>query len=239
MPRCFDPDDPEMMDRPQPVSPALERDLAHLRGLNRWFGAWRIVRKVLGPVVAGHGVLKIADLCTGSGDMPRLMVEMGRRQGREVLVEAVEGHPATWEIGRRFCGDEPRISFVHADVRSWEPADSPDWIVCSLALHHFTEADAVAILTRMHRFAKSGVLLADLERSWWATLGIYTASLFYHEPMTVEDMRRSARAAFSWQELREMTVAAGWTGARQERFWYGRQAVWCMKQPAEFGDVAR
>lgn len=229
MRRRFDPDNPELMDRPQPVSPALERDLANLRGLNRWFGAWNIVRKVLGPQMRQRGRLRIADWCAGSGDLPRLMVELGRKKGTEVLVEAVEGHPATWEIGRRFCRDEPLVSFIHADVRTWEPAEPPDWIVCSLALHHFTESDAVAILTRMLRLAKCGVLIADLERSWWATAGIYIASIFYREPMTVEDMRRSALAAFSWRELREMTTAAGWLNVRRERFWYGRQAMWCLK----------
>ena len=229
MPRRFDPDDPELMDRPQPVSPALERDLANLRGLNRWFGAWRIVRKVLGPVWGKGGKVRIADLCSGSGDLPRLMVELGRQQGTAVQVEAVEGHPATWEIGRRFCQDEPAIRFVHADVREWQPEEPPDWVVCSLALHHFTVGDAVAILAKMRAVARCGVLVADLERSWWATAGIDVASLFYREPMTVEDMRRSARAAFSWDELKAMTAAAGWQGVRQERFWYGRQAAWEVK----------
>ncbi len=226
MSRCFDPNDPELMDRPQPVSVALERDLANLRGLNRWFGAGRIVRKVLGPALRGGGRLRIADWCAGSGDLPLLMVELGRRHGTEVLVEAVEGHPATCEIGRKFCQAEPAVSFIHADVRTWEPVEPPDWIVCSLALHHFTEADALLLLTRMRKFARAGVLVADLERSWWATAGIDAASFFYREPMTVEDMRRSARAAFSWQELRNLVVAAGWEQPQQERFWYGRQAVW-------------
>ena len=228
--RRFDPDNPELMDRPQPVSPALERDLANLRGLNRWFGAWRIVRKVLGPVLRPGGNVRIADLCTGSGDLPRLMVDLGRKQGTAVSVEAVEGHPATWEIGRRFCEGEPQISLIHEDVRLWEPAEAPDWIVCSLALHHFTQGDAVAILTRMRRLAKCGVLIADLERCWWAAAGIYAASIFYREPMTVEDMRRSALAAFSWEELRQMTAAAGWQDVHQERFWYGRQAAWCVRK---------
>jgi SAM-dependent methyltransferase len=228
MMRRFDPEDPELMDRPQPVSPALERDLANLRSLNRWFGAWRIVKKVLGPVLRQGGTVKIADLCSGSGDLPRLMVELGRKHGTTVLVEAVEGHPATWEIGRRFCGEEPAINFTHADVRTWEPAERPDWVVCSLALHHFTEADAIGILEKMRRLARHGVLVADLERSWWATAGIYAASFFYREPMTVEDMRRSALAAFSWQELQALTSASGWTAGAQERFWYGRQARWSI-----------
>ena len=228
MPRRFDPDDPELMDRPQPVSLALELDLANLRGLNRWFGAWRIVKKVMGPTLRLGGTVKIVDLCSGSGDLPRLMVELGRKHGTNVQVEAVEGHPATWEIGRQFCQSEPGITFTHADVRTWEPAERPDWVVCSLALHHFTESDAVTILAKMHRLARHGVLVADLERFWWATVGIYTASVFYREPMTVEDMRRSALAAFSWQELQAMTAAAGWPAGNHERFWYGRQASWSL-----------
>ncbi len=38
MKRQFDPAEPELMDRPQPVSAELERDLKNLRQLNRWFG---------------------------------------------------------------------------------------------------------------------------------------------------------------------------------------------------------
>ncbi len=213
------------MDRPQPVSPALERDLANLRGLNRWFGAWRIVERMLGPELRAGGELRVADLCAGSGDLPQLMVRLGKKHGTAVRVEAVEGHPATCAIGREFCQDIPEIEFVQADVRTWEPAVRPDWVVCSLALHHFTEADAVVILRRMREVARRGVLVADLERAWWAAGGIYAASLFYREPMTVEDMRRSARAAFSWQEMGALVREAGWRNPVQERFWYGRQSI--------------
>ena len=43
MKRSFDPAVLEMMDRPQPVSHELERDLERLRQLNRWFGSYRLV----------------------------------------------------------------------------------------------------------------------------------------------------------------------------------------------------
>src|SRR5205085_1396305 len=35
------------MDRPQPVTRELKRDLANLRSLNRWFGSHRLVRHFL------------------------------------------------------------------------------------------------------------------------------------------------------------------------------------------------
>ena len=43
MKRSFDPAVLEMMDRPQPVSTELERDLKRIRQLNRWFGSYRLI----------------------------------------------------------------------------------------------------------------------------------------------------------------------------------------------------
>ena len=47
MKRQFNPACPEWMDRPQPISRALERDLANLRSFNRWFGSYRLVQHFL------------------------------------------------------------------------------------------------------------------------------------------------------------------------------------------------
>jgi len=45
--RKFDPAVLELMDRPQPVTRELERDLANIRSLNRRFGSYRQVRHFL------------------------------------------------------------------------------------------------------------------------------------------------------------------------------------------------
>ena len=47
MKRSFDPAVLEMMDRPQPVSPELERDLARIRQFNRWFGSYRLILRFM------------------------------------------------------------------------------------------------------------------------------------------------------------------------------------------------
>jgi hypothetical protein len=39
MKRQFDPETLEIMDRPQPVSAELKRDLRNLRRFTRWFGS--------------------------------------------------------------------------------------------------------------------------------------------------------------------------------------------------------
>lgn len=229
--RRFDPENPEMMDRPQPVTVALRRDLANLRHLNRWFGAWRILRHWARPVFRRGRVLRIVDLCTGSGDLPIFLVQMARQAGCSLHVDAVDLHASTLAIAREHCAAWPEITIHEGDARFWEPPVKPDYVLCSLALHHFTEVDAVHILRRMAGMAKAGVLIADLERAWWATIGIYAASLFYREPMTVEDMRRSVRAAFSRAEMEAFTAVAGWINPTSKRFFYGRQAVWFQRLP--------
>ena len=78
MRRHFDPAELELMDRPQPVSSELEQDLRSIRQLNHWFGSHRIVRRFVCRWVKRGARMRIVDLATGSGDIPRLIVDRAR-----------------------------------------------------------------------------------------------------------------------------------------------------------------
>jgi ubiquinone/menaquinone biosynthesis C-methylase UbiE len=78
MKRRFDPEHPELMDRPQPVSAELRADLANLVSLNARFGSHRLVRRFIAAWLNPGRCYRVLDLCTGSGDIPRLMVEWAR-----------------------------------------------------------------------------------------------------------------------------------------------------------------
>jgi len=73
MMRQFDPAELELMDRPQPVCPELEQGLRSIRQLNRWFGSHRLVRRFMSRWVKPGARMRIVDLATGSGDIPRLL----------------------------------------------------------------------------------------------------------------------------------------------------------------------
>src|SRR5207237_1344201 len=64
------------MDRPQPVTRELERDLANLRSFNRWFVSHRLVRHFLRRCLIPYVKARIFELATGSGDIPRLMQQL-------------------------------------------------------------------------------------------------------------------------------------------------------------------
>jgi 2-polyprenyl-3-methyl-5-hydroxy-6-metoxy-1,4-benzoquinol methylase len=227
MKREFDPAEPELMDRPQPVSAELERDLQNLRQLNRFFGSYRLIRRFLRRWVKPGDRLRIADLATGSGDIPRLVVDYARSIGAAITVHAVDQQSSTLEIARRLSADYPEISYVNANILEWQREEPYDIVLCSLALHHFSDADAVRLLRSCRELSRRFVLISDLRRSYLAAIGVYvlTATIF-REPMTRYDGRRSAARAFSFDELRTLAERAGWKNFGHRKFHFARHAIW-------------
>src|SRR5438477_4085595 len=107
MKRSFDPAVLEMMDRPQPVSRESERDLEALRQLNRWFGSHRLVSTFIRRWITPGAQMRVVDLATGSGDIPRLLVDHARKIGARIQVDAVDRQAATLEIARSVSVEYP------------------------------------------------------------------------------------------------------------------------------------
>ena len=230
-PRDFNPSEPELMDRPQPVSAELEADLENLVRINRNFGSHRLIRWFLRRWLRPGGSYRVLDLCTASGDIPRLMVDWARARGIQLAVTAVDFQPATVAIARRRGAAYPEITFVEGDARAAAgEAGSYDFVFCSLALHHFSEEDAVGILRRGRALARGGVLVADLERGWLAAAGVWLmTAVLYREPMTKCDARASVRRAFNFAEFAALARRAGWERFEHRRFAVARQAVWTSR----------
>ena len=81
MRRQFDPAEPELMDRPQPVTDELVSDLRNLRQLNRYFGSYALIEHFLRRWILPGTEMRVLDLATGSGDIPRLVVDYARKVG--------------------------------------------------------------------------------------------------------------------------------------------------------------
>jgi 2-polyprenyl-3-methyl-5-hydroxy-6-metoxy-1,4-benzoquinol methylase len=227
MKRQFNPAAPEWMDRSQPVSLELERDLANLRSLNRWFGSHRLIRHFLARWLKRNTSVRILDLATGSGDIPGLIVDWARSKSVRVTIDAVDQQPSTIAIARRFNLNRPEINFASASLFEWESKEPYDVVLFSLALHHFSEEDALRVLQRCRELSCGAVLVADLRRTRWLSAAIYLLTAFaYSEPMTRNDARVSAARAFSFRELRSLAEGAGWKNFGHKRFAVGRQAIW-------------
>ena len=219
------------MDRPQPVSGELERDLENLRRLNRFFGSYKLVRRFMERWVKPGESARIADLATGSGDIPRLIVDHARSIGAAAAVDAVDQNSATLEIARKLSARYPEISFIDGNILEWGSPQAYDIVLCSLALHHFSEDDAVSVLRHCRELSRKWVLVSDLRRGYLATVGIFllTGTIF-REPMTRTDGRLSAARAFSFGEFRDLARRAGWKQFGHARFLFARQAIWLEPQ---------
>jgi len=236
MKRSFDQNEPELMDRPQPVTEELEKDLANLASLNRWFGSHRLIRRFLAAWLKSGRSYTVLDLATGAGDVPRAMVEWARSCGVALKVDAVDANASTIEIARQLSRAYPEIEFMRANALTYESPTTYDLVCCSLALHHFSEDDAVRLLRRTRQLSHRFVLVSDLERDPATTLGVWAlTALIYRNPMTQHDGRLSARRAFSFAEMRALADRAGWSNFGHARFLFCRQALWLDER--SFADI--
>jgi len=227
MKRRFDPAVLEMMDRDQPPSAKLERDLERIRQLNRWFGSYHLVLGFIRRWIRPADKIRVVDLATGSGDIPRLIVDYARKIGATVEIDALDRQPATLEIARRMSADYPEISYREANILEWNSVESYDITLCTLALHHFSNEDAARLVCRCCQVSKRFVLVSDLRRSFSLVAGVYVlTALIFREPMTRYDARLSAIRAFSFSEMRDLALRARWENFGHKRFHLARQAIW-------------
>lgn len=225
--RRFEACEPELMDRLDASPKELAAALHSLRGLNRYFGSYRIVLQFARRWIGRGDRMRILDLATGSADIPRVVVDYARRVGADVEIVAVDFQPATLEMAQAMSAAYPEIRCVRADVLEYEDAQLFDIVICSLALHHFSDEDAVRLLRRARELSRGYVLISDLRRGFLAQLGVYLlTTLIFRDRMTRRDGRASAAAAFSSAEMRELARRAGWTNFGAARFRFARQAIW-------------
>jgi 2-polyprenyl-3-methyl-5-hydroxy-6-metoxy-1,4-benzoquinol methylase len=225
--RRFDPSIMEMMDRPRQALKELEADLKNLEKLNRYFGSYSLVLFFLRRWFTCGKDVRLLDLCTGFGDIPRFIVDWCRLNNIPVEITAVDMQPATLELAQKQSGSYPEITYRAANVLDYLPSSPIDFVFCSLALHHFPDKDAVRLIRQTGLMTRGNILFSDLERSDLGIVGIYALTTFvFREPMTRFDGRLSMRRAFSFKEMGRLAESAGWRRFGHRRFSICRQAIW-------------
>lgn len=227
MRRVYDEANPELLDIRQPVNRKLEASLESLTVLNKYFGAYSLVRHFMRRWLEPGRTYRLLDLATGSGDIPRMIINWTRKHDVTMKIDAVDRQPATLEIARRASMDYPEINYIRADARTFCDAMTYDVVCCSLALHHFSELDALKVLRRACELSHDKVLIADLERTWFTWACVEAVTTFAtRDEMTRHDAKLSVRRAFSYDELGDLAVQAGWRNFGHARFVPARQAIW-------------
>lgn len=181
---------PELLDQASPEE--AQRNLANLRRLNHWTGACAELKRQLRRHFSPQHHLRFLDIGAASGDMSRSVGQEFGDSFRVSLDLSAEHlrHAETPKV----AADAFRLPFADGSF---------DVVHCSLFLHHFSEAEAEALLREMDRVSRRLVLAQDLHRHILA---------YYFLPATAW--------LFGWDRLMlhdgPVSVAAGWRRAELE-----------------------
>jgi SAM-dependent methyltransferase len=212
-PRRFDPEVPEIMDRPGNDPELLRADLRVLERINYFLGGHRIAHRYLSDFLNTKPMssFTVLDLATGGADVPRSIIQWARSHGVHAEITAVDGNPEILRIARERCADFPEIQIEQRNLLALPyPSASFDFVLCSLTLHHFADTDVVAILRRIHDIARVGYIINDLRRNRIAIgLSKLMARTLIANPIARFDAPASCARAFVVSELRAMAAQAG------------------------------
>ncbi len=209
------------MDEADASPDQLAASLHDLRRVNRWLGGSAAALRRLIPLLhrlhaAGASPIRLLDVGTGSADLPLLLLRWCRRHRIPLRVVALDFHPTTVRLAAAAVARDRAVRLIQADALALPfSRDAFHLCLCSTALHHFADPEAVAALREMDRVASGGLLVSDLRRSRLAMLGAraLAATLWRSHPITRHDGPRSVRASFTAGELRSLARRAGLEGA--------------------------
>jgi SAM-dependent methyltransferase len=207
---------PELLDEPDHDIGVLAHSLAHVAAVNRWLGGTRSVARALAETFPDGGPLRILDIGTGSGDLPRALTHT---RGRSIRWTAIDLHAQSAALAR-----EAGLVVARADALCLPFAAATfDAALLTLTLHHFDGASRVRVLREAGRVARF-VIVSDLRRSrvnlWGARL--LSGTLWRGNPLTRHDGPLSVLRAFTPAEMMEDARRAGLRSPRVTRRFFQR-----------------
>lgn len=203
---------PELMDDPALDPDEHRRALSGLARINRFTDS----AGVLWPAILAlaHELdrpLRVLDVATGSGDVPRKLLARAKRAGISLEVSACD--VSTTAIAEATREPSDVRFFTHDALRERLPRGF-DVVTCSLFLHHLGEDDAIALLANMENAAERRILVNDLWRSRFNYCAVWLACHALTRSRVVRfDGPASVRSAFTPKEALALAERAGLSGA--------------------------
>jgi ubiquinone/menaquinone biosynthesis C-methylase UbiE len=193
---------PELLDHLPPEQ--ARPNLADLVRINKHFGGHSVLRKTLAQVAATGDKFTLLDVGAASGDAARVI------QGifPEASIVSLDYNTSNLQEAPfpKLLADAFRLPF---------PPGSFDFVLSSLFLHHFQDAQVIELLRNFYQVARRGLLVCDLERHIVPYCFLPASRfLFRWQPVTVHDGVISVRASFRASELSHLSRQAGIQAAR-------------------------
>ncbi len=181
---------------------------------------WLTVNDSQNGIDREHGrPIRFLDVATGSGDIPEAILKVSRRLNMPVQIVGLDYSAPILRYARERVGEEKAIRLVRGDAFHLPFADrSFDYVLCSLAFHHWGFERSVDALREMERVACRGWLVNDLRRAWSAWYLIrMVAALVGVNRLTRHDAPASVLRAYSLAEYAAMPQALNLTPGQDVR----------------------
>lgn len=226
----------ELLDQGLISREELEGNFRDMWTINRYLGGVAANRRLLDRFferVSGRRHLRVLDVGAGDGRMAAWLRRELNRQG--VTAEIVV-------LDRRLThllsnGTAPEgLHPVVADALELPFAEgSFDLAISNLLFHHFSGAQALAILRNLATVARGAVLINDLERHWLAYLfARFVLWLFSRSRTSRLDGAASVRQAYTRPELEGIARAAGFSDFEVHRIVPYRLGLVLWKRAAAY-----
>lgn len=192
---------PELLDHLPPEE--ARENLADLVRINRKFGGHSVLRKTLASIAGAFEEFTLLDVAAASGDAARLI----QRDFPRASITSLDYNDANLGAAPypKLIGDAFRLPFL---------PESFDFVLSSLFLHHFQDAQVVELLRSFYTVARRGVVACDLERHVLPYMFLpATKFLLGWQRVTVHDGVISVRASFRAEELSALSRQAGMEAA--------------------------
>ena len=198
---------PEFLDGDGVASADAEASLADIEWVHRRLGGRAVLRRRLVPLLAGlparRGALTVLDLGCGSGHVGRDLLAAAEEAGVRLRVFGLDrkaSHARLVDRGTAVTADALQLPFRDRSV---------DVVLSTLFLHHFSPAEAGALLAEARRVAHVAVVALDLSRHRLALAAIAVVGpLAFRSRLSVLDGKTSVRQAYTPGEIGEISRTA-------------------------------
>ncbi len=217
-------DETEWLDRTDINPVDLENVLRDLASFNRVFlGHYPLVRWVAQAVrkVPKGTPLTLVDVGCGYGDLLRAIRRWSRRQGLDLNLLGIDLNPETIRIARAATDPADGIEFRPMNVFDLASTMPVDLMISSLVTHHLSDREITEFVRLMHRVARRGWAICDLQRSrfLYHFVGLSSRLARVH-PMVTHDGQISVTRSLTRTEWEERIAEAGIPPADASIRWF-------------------
>ena len=151
-------DEPELIDDEKQPYEDFRASMIDVQHANRFLGGTSVVARQVKIWLrevrqtekrAERKPVTFLDVATGSGDLPKEVLRIARRVGVQARVVGLDYSVPILRFAREEIGIEPNLRLVRGTAfRLPFPDQSIDYVLCSLAFHHFGLEQSIAALAR-------------------------------------------------------------------------------------------